>query len=291
MLIQPMLARSPTATSPSLDEVLESPEWVCHKKWDGARVILHLTGRETMLYSRTGQDLRPQFPELADLHLRIPHTCILDGELVALDDQGRDSLERLQLRIQDKQARRRGDIPVTVALFDLLRGGRMQRSALTTPLENRLRLLGEVLEGTGFEPPSSVTAVDPSWEGVVAKRAGSPYRFGKRHADWLKYKYTRRATVRATGITKGNGARSSSFGAVTFEDAEGVHRGQVGTGFSDTDIEAVLSWAQSGDWPLIEIEYSSISKTGLLIHTRYKGVRSDKEEADRISTRKADGPR
>ena len=257
-----MLAKSPTATSPSLEQVLEAPEWVCHKKWDGARVLLHLTGRETMLYSRTGQDLRPQFPELADLHLRIPHTSILDGELVALDDQGRDSLERLQLRIQDKQARRRDEIPVTVALFDLLGGGRVE-AADRTPLEERLHMLSEVLEGTEFEPPISVSAVDPSWEGVVAKRVGSTYRFGRRHSDWLKYKYTQRATVRATGITKGKGSRSGSFGAVTFQDAEGVHRGQVGTGFSDLDIEQVIEWAASGSWPLIEIEFASISKTGL----------------------------
>jgi bifunctional non-homologous end joining protein LigD len=284
-MIAPMLARSPTATSPSLGEVLDSPEWVCHRKWDGARVILHLTGRETMLYSRTGQDLRPQFPELADLHLRIPHTCILDGELVVLDDQGRDSLESLQLRIQDKQARRRDEIPVTVALFDLL-GTEGMNAADRVPLEDRLHLLGVVLEGTEFEPPVSVTAVDPSWEGVVAKRAGSAYRLGSRSSDWIKYKYTQRATVRATGITKGNGSRSSSFGAVTFEDAEGVHRGQVGTGFSDLDIEQVLSWVEAGEWPLIEVEFASISKTGLLIHTRYKGVRSDKDQADSFPTRR-----
>lgn len=279
-MIAPMLAKAPSASSPSLEQALASPEWVCHRKWDGARVILHLTESETMLYSRTGQDLRPQFPELADLHLRIPHTCILDGELVVLDDQGRDSLEKLQLRIQDKHARRRGEIPVTVALFDLLGGGRMKSLPDSTPLETRLQLLGELLEGTEFETPVSVAEVDPSWEGVVAKRAGSVYRLGKRSSDWIKFKVTQRATVRATGITKGNGSRSSSFGAVTFEDAEGVHRGQVGTGFSDSDIEQVLSWAAAGTWPLIEVEYASISKTGLLIHTRYKGVRSDKLEPD-----------
>jgi bifunctional non-homologous end joining protein LigD len=233
-----------------------------------------------MLYSRAGHDLRPQFPELADLHLRIPHPCILDGELVVLDDQGRDSLERLQMRLQDQQARRLEEIPVTVAFFDLLGGGGMERLADRTPLEERLRLLGVVLAGTEFEAPAPVTEVDPSWEGVVAKRAGSTYKQGKRSSDWLKFKVTHRATVRATGITKGNGSRSSSFGAVTFEDAQGVHRGQVGTGFSDSEIEEVLSWSESGAWPLIEVEYASVSKTGLLIHTRYKGLRLDKSEPD-----------
>lgn len=279
-MIQPMLARSPTATSPSLDETLTSTDWIVQRKYDGARALFHLSEEGTSIRSRTGQDFGPQFPELLDLHLRIPTPCLLDGEVLVLDDQDRDSLERLQLRIQDKQARRRDEIPVTAVFFDALAVDYRDISGYA--LEDRLEALGEVLEGTDFQPPEDVAAVAPEWEGAVAKRRGSTYRFGKRSSDWLKFKVTQRATLRATGITKGNGSRSDSFGAVTFEDAAGVHRGQVGTGFSDSDIRQVLEWVESGEYPLIEVEYASVSKTGLLIHTRYKGVRSDKTEADRV---------
>lgn len=279
-MISPQLAKSPTATSPSLEQVLASPGWIVQRKWDGARALFHLSEDGTSIRSRTGQDLGPQFPELLDLHLRISTPCLLDGEVLVLDDQGRDSLERLQLRIQDKQARRRDEIPVTAVFFDALAVD--YRDISGYDLDYRLRALGEVLEGSGFQTPEDVAAVAPEWEGAVAKRRASTYRFGKRSSDWIKYKVTHRATVRATGVTRGNGARSDSFGAVTFEDAEGIHRGRVGTGFSDSDIEQVLSWVESGEWPLIEVEYASLSKTGLFIHTRYKGVRLDKSEADRV---------
>lgn len=264
--------------------------WITERKWDGMRALFEFSDQGTLIFSRTGQDLRPQFPDLCDLHLSIPEDrlpCILDGEIVAFSPECPDTedLERLQMRLGDKKARRRYEIPVDVRFFDILD---LQGDVRHVPLHSRRVLLQEVLQGAGWAFPEDIpTGSDTPdhWEGTVVKRAESTYQSGKRNSDWQKYKFVLRATLRVTGLTPGKGSRLGSFGAATVCDEKGVHRGQVGSGFSDVAIGEILQMvgdAQTGKgpWPLIEVEYRFPSKTGLLVNTAFKGVRMDKEEAD-----------
>jgi ATP-dependent DNA ligase len=292
--LRPQLAKPPTATSIRPAEAVKSSEWQVERKWDGMRALFHILPGETLIYSRTGQDLRPQFPELCRLHEEIEPPAILDGEIVALTEDGLESLELLQLRAGDKQARRMDEIPVCPVFFDVLAakvGNGDQFDGGDRPHSERLGILRYLLAGTRYSTPEILTSGDipAHWEGVICKRAAAPYRSGKRSADWLKYKFVQTATLRATGLTPGKGSRSAHFGAVLVEDAAGVHRGQVGSGFSDAQIAEIESWgewwsdSERESWPLIEVEYRLLSKTGLLINTAYKGRRLDKAEPDDLA--------
>lgn len=261
-------------------------EWVRERKWDGMRAIFELSPDGTRIFSRTGQDLLPQFPELWAIHLLFDSPCVLDGEIVALSPENPDLevLELLQMRAGDKQARRLDEIPVDVRFFDILELGTSDLRDL--PLETRQSTLGYLLDVAdlpqieilpdGAETPSH-------WEGTVAKRKGSRYCSGKRNADWLKFKFTQRATLRAVGLTPGKNARSDSFGAILVEDENGVPRGQVGSGFPDAALTEIMDTQYRlgvQGLPLIEVEYRFISKTGLMVNTAFKGFRPDKEVAD-----------
>lgn len=257
--------------------------WIVERKWDGMRALFQLSENETHIFSRTGQDLRPQFPELLDLHERVGVPCVLDGEIVAMGKDDVEDLELLQLRLNDKLARRQDEVPVQVQIFDVLEV--QGTSIIHCPLWQRRNLLLDILEGSGLDMPIVLPPgqeIPSHWEGVVSKRDDSTYQCGKRRSTWLKWKFTHRATLIATGLTPGKGARSSSFGAVTVSDANGVPRGQVGSGFNESSLREIMDRMAAGELVLIEVEYRFLSKTGLMVNTAFKGVRHDKVVADAL---------
>lgn len=278
MKYQPQLAKPSGHTG---------PDWIQERKWDGMRAIFELGEDDTLIFSRTGQDLRPQYPELCDLHEVIGVPCILDGEIIALAEPDVENLELLQDRSGDKQARRMTEIPVEVRFFDVLE---VQGTDIRSrPLVERRDMLRHVLEGTQYGVPETLepgAEVPSHWEGTVSKDPKSPYESGKRRASWVKFKWVERATLRVStnGLTPGKGARSSVFGAVVVEDEDGVPRGQVGSGFPKSIIDEILSRRDAGTlWgSLVEVEYRFLSKTGLMVNTAFKGFRDDKKEADRL---------
>lgn len=304
--IRPQLAKTPTKTSIQPVEALEHPDWVVERKWDGMRALFHMfpvpheaqenltsTGR-TLIFTRNGLDLREQFPELLNLHTHFQHPAILDGEIIALEqiehdcwDRDRESLELLQMRSGDKKAKRKDDIPVEIRFFDVLEGGPWG-NVTDFSHRDRMSVLYALLASTPFDPPELLQEAEiPShWEGVVVKAKSSTYKCDKRTSEWIKFKAIKRATLIATGLTPGLGNRADHFGAVLVEDANGTFRGQVGSGFSDAEIAEIESWGPwwdedpKSEWPLIEVEYRFLSKTGLLVNTAYKGHRPDKEVAD-----------
>jgi bifunctional non-homologous end joining protein LigD len=207
--------------------------------------------------------------------------CILDGEIVVLDGDGVEQLELLQMRAGDKNARMMNELPVTVKFFDILELEGEDLRSLT--LWRRRRYLEETV-GQDFVveilDATDVADIPAHWEGTVSKLSNSIYESGKRRSTWLKYKFVQRATLRATALTAGKGGRANSFGAVVVSDANGVRRGQVGSGFTQADIDALMAAQATGNWPLIEVEYRFLSKTGLMVNTAFKGIRTDKKEAD-----------
>lgn len=234
-----------TARKPFTDD-----EWVFEIKWDGVRALLYHDGEATTLVSRSGKDITDRYPELASFEASGP--VVLDGEIVALDEDGRPSFELLQQRMNlnapgaIEEARRA--VPVNYAAFDVLYdGGDITRK----PFDERR----EVLESLDLEKPfvrSEIVESDPTalWEfvrsreleGIVAKRRASPYRPGARSSDWKKIPVERRVRAVVGGFTEGDGGRSGSFGALLLGlwTAAGLRWiGSVGSGFDEWSLGAI----------------------------------------------------
>lgn len=242
--LRPMLAT--LAAKPFRD-----PQWLFELKWDGVRAFAHCQKGRVRLISRSNHDLTRQYPELGSFPEAVD--AVLDGEIVALDADGKPSFHRLQRRMNltgkaeiERMAER---VPVVYYGFDLLRRGSKDLTA--RPLAERKEKLAAlpwsgpwrysdhvVGNGTGlFE-----LARQRGLEGIVAKRADSPYEAG-RSKLWLKFKLQLRQDVVIVGYTDPQGSRSS-FGALLLAVYEPAGRrfayvGKVGTGF-DTDTRAEL---------------------------------------------------
>ncbi|MEA2486302.1 MAG: bifunctional non-ous end joining protein LigD, partial [Actinomycetota bacterium] len=239
---------------------------------------------ETKLSSRNQRDITATYPELGKLHERlVAIDAMVDGEIVALRD-GRPSFEALQSRmnLQDRTAidKASKQMPVTYVAFDLLYLD--GRSLLATPVEERKRLLSELVveklgsvqvslavEGEGSAVHAAAQA--QNLEGIVAKKCGSPYRPGKRTKEWLKIKTTYDADVVIGGWTKGEGGRSDTMGALlvgTYRDGELHYAGAVGTGFTDRslgEVFAALRKAEASECPFVEDPSGSRSQFGKVI--------------------------
>ncbi len=260
--LDPMLA---TLTA----EAFDNEKWIFEPKWDGVRTLA-VCGEETRLLSRRGNDTTATYPELGRLHDRlVAIDAVVDGEIVAFDGP-RPSFEKLQSRINLQNAREieraTKNCPVTFIAFDLIYLDGQQLCSL--PLEKRKELLEEVVVPSHNVHVSPVVpeegialskaAAERGLEGIVAKKLGCPYRPGKRVRDWLKVKVVFEADVVVGGWSKGEGSRSTSFGAllVGAYDDEGLRfLGAVGTGFSGQTIDDLvpeLMEVQQAECPFVE---------------------------------------
>jgi bifunctional non-homologous end joining protein LigD len=241
---QPM----PTAASPMLATLtadrFSDPAWLFEPKWDGERCLAFRTksGKVT-LRTRNDQPLERTFPEIAGaVSSECEVAAVLDGEVVAFAGR-RSSFERLQGRmgLTDPAAARATGIAVSYCVFDVLYLDGYDVRAL--PLRDRKRLLRDAVH---FSAPLRFTAHRNTTgeaeyrkacargdEGVIAKRANSPYTAGRSH-DWLKFKCVRDQELVIGGYTAPKGSRVG-FGAVFlgyYQGADFVYAGKVGTGFN-----------------------------------------------------------
>jgi len=226
-------------------EIPSGGGWVFEPKWDGYRALAYLRDGEATLRSRNGNDLSGRFPgvvkELVKA-LRSPN-CVVDGEVCALDERGRPSFSAMQ------QAR--AGTPIVYAVFDLLELD--GEPLVAKPWRERRRKLEALLAPTGTVQLSGVfddgealleAAEEQGLEGVMAKRPASPYREGKRGADWLKVKTHGRQEFVICGWTKGQGRRAGQFGALVlgaYRGEELVWVGNCGSGFTERDIGELLA--------------------------------------------------
>ena len=221
--------------------------WAFELKWDGVRCLLSTDGGAVSLTSRAGNDMTGRYPEIAGLDL--PRDLVLDGEIVALDESGRPSFERLQGRMNiDRRLTGSSPIPVTLVVFDLLRAG---SPLLDRPLEERrerlerLSLPEPLVVGDRFAGQSSAIwefVQQNDLEGIVAKRLGSRYSPGARSPDWRKIGYFKHVRAVVGGFTSGTGGREPTFGSLLlglWDDGRLRWVGAVGSGFDDRSLQAI----------------------------------------------------
>jgi bifunctional non-homologous end joining protein LigD len=256
----PMLARA--ARLPAHGE-----EWAFEIKWDGVRAITYWQPGALRIESRNLNDITARYPELRALGAQLgTREAVLDGEIVAFDEQGRPSFERLQQRMHVSSPsiirRLSSEVPVSYVIFDLLYLDGHGTMALT--YRQRRTLLEELeLRGPSWQTPAYhlgegrellAAAAEQRLEGVVAKRLDSPYRPGKRTDEWLKIKNINRQELVIGGWLPGKGARAGGLGALLmgyYEPGDGDvtkldkgsrplplrYAGRVGTGFDEHELE------------------------------------------------------
>jgi bifunctional non-homologous end joining protein LigD len=250
-VIHPMLAIS-TA------KAFDNPDWVFEIKWDGYRAIAFIEGGRARLVSRSQNDLTAQFPELGRLPQFLKaERAVLDGEIVALDDEGRPSFSLMQQRTgfqpgKRRLARREG-VPVVYYAFDLLyldgfdlrRVGLEQRKQL---LQDRIVAgVDDVIHFSDHYAEKGLALFEAAkqrgLEGIVAKKRNSRYE-EQRTSDWLKIKITQRQECVIGGYTDPEGSREY-FGALVLglydKQARLVHVGQVGTGFDHKTLKEMFA--------------------------------------------------
>ena len=293
----PMLATSS-------DTLPQGEGWVYEPKWDGFRALVRLDGGDATLTSRNGNDLTERFRAVARAAERGFRTAegVFDGEICALDEQGRSRFSLLQ----------QGAGTPALVVFDVLEveGEPVVDLALA---ERRARLIELVDERAGgivvsprFDDGQALlrAARDQGLEGVVAKRLDSPYLPGRRGTEWRKVKVRGRQEVVVAGYTKGQGRRSEGFGAlvVGVHEAGGLRwAGNVGTGYTDGEIRRLLGllkplrrdespFTETPKMPRVkksevvwveprlvaEVEFAEWTSEGRLRAPVYMGIREDK---------------
>jgi bifunctional non-homologous end joining protein LigD len=308
--IRPMMARLG-------DLPRDEERYAFEVKWDGVRALVRIETGRLSLTSRTGRDITMQYPELRALGPELgARPALLDGEIVAFDEQGKPSFELLQSRIhltgEAAIRRKMRECPVTLMLFDVLHLD--GHSTMARPWTERREILENLhLEGQSWRTPSVQrgegrplfeATKEQGLEGIVAKRMDSFYEPGRRSGAWIKVKHVTRQEFVIGGWMPGEGRRRESLGALLvgyYEDGKLRYAGRVGTGFDEADLkrlkdllaplERPTSPFEAGEKPpkgavfveprlVAEVEFTEWTRTGSLRQPSYKGLRDDVDPED-----------
>jgi bifunctional non-homologous end joining protein LigD len=239
---------------------LDDPERLYELKLDGVRIMADRRGDGVSLrYRHSG--VTTSYPDVARAVRALPtERVVLDGEIVAFDESGRPSFQRLAPRIHARRPRdvlrAQDEVAVFYVIFDLLVLG--DRDLRTLPLFERKKLLMKLVRGKGQlraldhlegdGRPLYELCRERRLEGVVAKRADSPYRHGPRRSDdWVKIKCERDDEFVVVGWVAGKGGRRD-LGALVVASFVGerlVYRGKVGSGLDERSITSLLERLQA----------------------------------------------
>ncbi len=311
-------ARSrPVATgfSPQLLTLVKEPPtgegWLCETKWDGYRLLSALEDGKVKLRSRNDLDWTGRLSRVARAVEALPVGSVrLDGELVALDSAGRSDFDALETALEAHD-----DAALHYAIFDLIALENVDLSH--APLLRRKELLEALLRGADRRLIYSAHVIDHAreayadsvkrkLEGIVCKRADSPYSF-TRNRDWIKVKHTVSDEFLVVGYTAPQGTRRG-FGSLLLASVERGGRlryaGRVGTGFDEKQLRVMrrqldamrsatptvalpaqvpfrrgaLTWVAPR--MVVEVAYHGIAKLGLLRQASFLHPRVDKSAAD-----------
>ncbi len=301
----------------------DDAHWAFEMKWDGMRALVTVEGAAVSISSRAGNDATARFPELAGLGEALGGVdAVLDGEIVALDDAGVPSFERLQPRMQAGSAaavrRLAPEQPVVLMLFDVL--WLAGHSTCALPYTERRSLLERLgLAGPSWQTPPTTLGGGPAvlaaaealgLEGVVAKRLDSPYLPGRRADAWRKVKPHLGQEFVVGGWLHGAGRLEGRIGSLLVgyhEPAGGPLRfaGRVGSGIASSAraaLEAQLGPRRRATSPfataprlpdpvwvepevVVEVAFHEWTSAGVLRAPRYKGLRDDKPAAEVVRER------
>ena len=315
-LVPPPPPYEPAAEAPMLataSEPFHRDGWVFEIKYDGYRLLIERRGDDVTLRSRRGLDLTALFPEIAKCARRLPYReYTVDSEVVVLDGRGIPSFARLQqraaLRGGPALANASMHDPVTCFAFDLLNacGFDLKDQPLVARkglLERMLPAAGPIrysahVEGNGIETFQSMTKL--GLEGVVGKRADSPYRSGRSDA-WRKVRAKRSADFVVAGWTpeKSNAEGIGALVLAEYRGEELAYCGRVGSGLSEAkrrDAKSRLAALDAGEalspdtthrWvrPMLvcEVEFREYSADGHLRHPVFVRFRNDKTPEECLS--------
>jgi bifunctional non-homologous end joining protein LigD len=289
-------------------------EWIFEVKYDGYRMLAEAGSGEGRLTTRSGRDATASFPEIVKALSSLPYDhVVLDGEVVVHDAAGLPSFQHLQKRAMLSRPldirRASFELPATLYLFDLLGFGDLDARPL--PLVHRKALLRELLpqagplryadhiEKAGEAFYQSVEAM--GLEGIVAKKAGGPYRAG-RSSDWLKVRASPTDDFVIVGYTAPRGTRTG-FGGLhlaTHIDGQLTFTGTVGSGFTErqlADTHKQLEAMLRTDPPCVgtptgrehrwvepslvcEVRYVEVTGEGLLRQPVFLRFRDDKSPTE-----------
>ncbi|MEE2692095.1 MAG: DNA ligase D [Pseudomonadota bacterium] len=299
--------KPPAFTPPQLATLRDAPpegdEWVHEIKYDGYRIQALIADGRARLATRTGRDWTRRFPSIAEALGALPiEDAAIDGELVAIDDNGHSDFSALQ------QVEENGGATLIYYAFDLLEldGEDMRKRPLIErkaalkriiePAVDPLRF-SDHIEGGGEAVIAMACAM--RMEGVISKKAAAPYRSG-RGSSWIKSKCSGRDEFIVVGYRKSE-KRGRAFASLLlgeYEDGELRYRGRVGTGFDESAFSSLKTrmrgltrktspiastpaearrnavWLEPS--LVVEIAYSERTPEGRLRHPSYQGLREDK---------------
>jgi bifunctional non-homologous end joining protein LigD len=296
-------------------------DWIYELKFDGIRLIAVKADGNVSLLSRNQNELSGRFPEIVEAIESLPvRGCVIDGELVALDEEGRSSFQLLQAR--EMEGRKS---PVYFYAFDLLQLD--GKSLVSLPLEERKNVLEKLCAGAsdpirysgpiGGDGKRLLEEVKRrGLEGIIGKRRTSVYEPGRRSGAWIKLKCAEQQEFVIGGYTPPQGARKH-FGAILigyYKDKKFVFAGKVGTGFTAKSLATLhkkfqaeeragcpfvdLPSKQNGQWVqditpstmrkmhwvnpkfVAEIKFAEWTRDGKLRAPVFLGLREDKEATD-----------
>jgi bifunctional non-homologous end joining protein LigD len=304
--LQPMFA---TLTDAPFDD----KGWVFEDKYDGFRMVAKTQGGKVTLYSRNGKIITHSYIEVAEALRDVKGDAVIDGELVALDEDGVSHFQLLQNALRD-------EVKLQYCVFDLmfldgedLRGlPLLDRKRRLRSILPRHKLLALSRHRKTFGTKFFKEAEDKGLEGIMAKRADSKYLSGARTDNWLKIKSSKRQEVVIAGFTVPRRKRPF-FGALVLavrEQDRWRYIGHVGTGFSHKTLEelhgkllplkiakspfpatvkdeAVTTWVKPS--LVAEVKFTEWTKAGEMRHPVYLGLRADKQAKEVV--REHEGPR